>query len=219
MKKSILFFFLFCLTPSICQAASGVTAELEEPLPSQLTDSMVKKSQDIIRLNIGPGWIVSEIETDYNIYKRKVGFSASADYLHYWKSGWGVGANYMFYNASFDEGFSINIHYIGPCIAGSTKFGGRWRWDSTLGAGYAYYKEIISSNYGGISYELSAGQGRFASIVQTGIEYKISDKVGIGIQLNGFLMSQKKPEGYTDDKYDFYGIKRYDVQVGARIYL
>ena len=219
MKKNIVFFLLFCLAPSICQATPRVPTEQDETIPSQLVDSVGKKSQDIIRLNVGPGWIVSEIETDYSVYKRKVGFSASADYLHFWKSGWGLGANYMFYNTSFDEGFSTTIHYIGPCVAGSTKFGSKWRWDSTLGVGYAYYKESVSTNYGGISYDLSAGQGRLGSIVQTGIEYKISEKIGIGLQMNGFVMSLKKPEEYNNDKYDFYGIKRFDVQVGARIYL
>jgi len=216
MKKGIVFFLLLCLAPSICLAVPRVTTEQEETIP---VDSVGKKSQDIIRLNVGPGWIVSEIETDVNVYKRKVGFTASADYLHFWKSGWGLGANYMFYNTSFDEGFSTTIHYIGPCVAGSTTFCSRWRWDSLIGVGYAYYKESVSTDYGGISYDLSAGQGRFASIVQTGIEYKISEKVGIGLLVNGFVMNLKKPEGYNDDKYDFYGIKRVDVQVGARIYL
>ena len=35
----------------------------------------------------------------------------------------------------------------------------------------------------------------------------------------GFIMSLKKPEGYKNDKYELYGIKRYDVLVGVRIHL
>ena len=101
MRKSIVFLFaclISLLTASVCQAAPRVTTEQEESNPSQLTDSVGKKTQDIIRLNLGPGWIVSEIVAWEGVYKRKMGFSASADYQHFWNSGLGLGVNYMYHN-------------------------------------------------------------------------------------------------------------------------
>ena len=53
---------------------------------------------------------------------------------------------------------------------------------------------------------------------QTGLEYMLSKNISIGLQINITTMSLKKPEGY-DDKYDFYGIRRIDPQIGIRCYL
>lgn len=216
MRKSIVFLFvclISLLTAPVCQAAPRVITEQEESNPSQLTDSVGRKTQDIIRLNLGPGWIVSEIEAWEGVYKRKMGFSASADYQHFWKSGLGLGVNYMYHNTSFGGGLSMNIHYLGPSLVYGMDFCGRWRWDVSTGIGIAYYNESSSGSYKGDS------QFRFASTAQIGLEYKISDRVGFGIQVNGFIVSLKEPEGYKNDKYDFYGIKRYDVLVGVRIHL
>ena len=216
MRKSIVF-LLVCLisllTAPVCQAAPRVTTEQEESNPSQLTDSVGKKTQDIIRLNVGPGWIVSEIEAWEGVYKRKMGFSASADYQHFWGIGLGLGVNYMFHNSSFDGGLDMNIHYLGPSLVYGMDFGGKWRWDVSTGIGIAYYNESSSGSYKGDS------QFRFARTAQIGLEGKLSDRVGIGIQVNGFIVSLKEPEGYKNDKYDFYGIKRYDVLVGVRIHI
>ncbi len=51
------------------------------------------------------------------------------------------------------------------------------------------------------------------------LEYKVAENLAIGFQLNGLIIRLKKPEGYNVDKYDFYGIKRIDTQLGLRIYL
>ena len=222
MRKSIVF-LLLCLisllTAPVCQAAPRVITEQEESNPSELTDSVSKKTQNIFRLNVGPGWIVSEIVAWEHLYKRKSGFSASVDYQHFWKNGLGLSINYLFYNTSIEFGWDMNIHYLGPSFVYGMDFGDRWRWDISTGVGIAYYNENLSGRYDDDS------QFRFANIAQIGLEYKLSEQVGIGIQVNGFIVSLKEPEWYLKSKYyesiryDFYGIKRFDVQIGARIHL
>lgn len=182
-------------------------------------EKLFNNPHDILRLNAGPGWITSEVETPTRVYKRKNGFSASADYLHFWKKGLGIGINYMFYRASFDEGFDMNIHYIGPSIVYGMNLGKKWRWDLALGLGYANYRENILGYYGLTYYDLTESQNRLGFITQIGIEYKVAGNFAIGFQLNGLIIRLKKPEGYNVDKYDFYGIKRTDTQLGLRIYL
>ena len=204
---------------TICKAEPIVVVEQEKDSLSVLTDSVRNNSKDILRLNIGPSWIVSEIETYAGVYKRKRGFTLSADYLHFWQSGFGIGVNYMYFTTSFKEGFDVNIHYLGPCVAYGINIGDKLRWDISSGFGYAYYGESATGNINGVSLDLSAGEGCFGGILQTGIDYKVSKNVSIGFKINGLIMSMEKPEGYNIDKYDFYGIKRIDALCGISIYI
>ena len=48
---------------------------------------------------------------------------------------------------------------------------------------------------------------------------KMSDKIGIGLQLDSFRMSMERPEEIDTSKYDFYGIERLDLQFGLRFYM
>lgn len=169
---------------------------------------------DVFRLNAGPGWITSEIETPYSVYKRKAGFSISAAYQHYWNSGIGFGLHYMYYGTSFDNELKFKIHYVGPSLAVSYNLGKNWLCDLDIGFGYANYSEN-SSGY----YNISESAGRIGMAVQMGIQYKFSDRVGLGFQLNTFRMSMKRPDGIDTSKYDFYGIQRIDTQLGLRFYL
>ena len=190
--------------------------ELAEMAKEQIStrDKIYNNPKNILRVNAGPAWITSEIETYAQTYKRKSGFAASVDYQHYWKYGLGLGTNYSFYHTSFDEGFNANIHYIGPSILYAICLGSKWRMDMALGLGYANYTESISSN----RVDLSTSESGLGSIFQLGIEYRLTDRLGIGLHANGLTMRLKKPEGY-EDKYDFYGIKRFDALLGLRVYL
>ena len=54
---------------------------------------------------------------------------------------------------------------------------------------------------------------------QLGVEHMFSDRIGIGLQLNTFTMRMKRPDNMDTSKYDFYGIRRLDAQIGLRFYL
>ena len=174
---------------------------------------------DVLKLSAGLGWITSELETSYGVYKRKSGFSASADYQHFWSKGLGIGVNYMYYGTSFDDGSKLNIHYIGPSLAGCTNLGKNWIYDTSIGLGYAVYTESFSGYYGGVLYDVSESNSRLGVLFQLGIQYKVSKNIGIGFHVNAFRMSLKRPDGIDTSKYDFYGIARYDAQLGLRFYL
>lgn len=203
---------------SLQEIETNKDKELADMTRNQISkvEKLFNNPHDILRMGIGLGWVTSEIKTPISVYKRKVGLSGSADYLHFWKYGFGLGVNYQIYLASFDESFDINIHYIGPCIAYGLNFGSRWRADMTLGLGYTYYIEKYRN---GLNNNQSISQSRLGFCSQLGIEYKMSEKVGLALQMNGFSVELKKPEDVNADKYDFYGIKRSDLLLGFRIYL
>lgn len=184
-------------------------------------DQRLANPRDVLKMSAGPSWIVSEIETRSQIYKSKSGFSFGADYQHIWRSGLGIGINFMYFGTSFDEGFSMRMFYLGPSIVGSLMFGQKWRWDSSLGLGFSHYtEELDGGHYGYYSSnsKTSYSENRLGAMFQTGLEYMLSKNIGIGLQITLTTTSLKEPEGYGD-KYDFYGIRRIDPQIGLRCYL
>ena len=184
-------------------------------------DQRLANPKDVLKISGGPSWIVSELVTPYQTYKSKLGISLGADYQHIWRSGLGIGVNFTYFGTSFDEGFSLRMFYIGPSIVGSLMFGQKWRWDASLGLGFSHYTEEYDGgyySYYGSNSNTSYSENRLGVMFQTGLEYMLSKNVSIGLPINITTMSLKKPESY-DDKYDFYGIRRIDPQIGIRCYL
>ena len=184
-------------------------------------DQRLANPRDVLKMSAGPSWIVSEFVTPYRIYKSKLGFSFGADYQHIWRTGLGIGVNFTYFGTSFDEGFSMRMFYLGPSIVGSLMCGQKWRWDVSVGLGFSHYMEELDggyhSYYGSYS-NTSYSENRLGTMLQTGLEYMLSKNISIGLQINLTTMSLKEPEGY-DNKYDFYGIRRIDPQIGVRCYL
>ena len=178
----------------------------------QRREKIFDNPKDIVKVNVGPSWITSEIQTYDRTYKNETGFGFGIDYLHLWRSGIGFGINYMYHYTSFDSDFSAKMHYIGPSLVGSTKLGSSWRMDAALGIGYSVYSEAY--NRAGEESESNVG-----AITQLGIEYMLSKRIGLGLQLNTLTMRMKRPDDIDTKEYDFYGIRRLDAQLGMRIYL
>lgn len=169
---------------------------------------------NIFKVNIGPSWITSELQMPTKTYKGETGITLEIDYQHFWRSGIGIGFNYLYHSTSFDEASGVKLHYFGPSVAYGIKLGNSWRMDVALGVGYSVYLEKLKGFVAGESSESNVGL-----LGQFGIEYMLSKSIGIGIQLNSFTMSMKRPDGIDTSKYDFYGIKRLDALLGLRFYL
>lgn len=165
--------------------------------------------ENIISANIGYGVLTSDIVSYRHVYKKKGGLSADLTYQHFWK-WFGVGGELNYFQTSFDEGFDIDLFYIGPNVGISAKFSEKWRYEATLSFGYGNYKESMR----GLSYS----EGSFAGRLGLNLEYMCSKNIGIGIKINGFSMNLKEPEGYNSKEDGFYGIRRTDFLGGLRFY-
>ena len=185
----------------------------------QRREKALNNPANVFKLSVGPAWITSEIVTERQRYKSKLGIGVTADYQHLWRSGLGVGVSYLYYGTSFEGDYSMRIHYIGPAFVCSTKLGDKWRWDVALSLGYTLYKEIVNGSHQGMLFrDASATESRLGFTGQMGIEYMVSREVGIGFQINTFTVSMKKPEGYNISSDEFYGIRRMDTLLGLRYY-
>ena len=166
--------------------------------------------KNIFNANFGYGTVTSKIVAGRHEYKNKGGFTADLSYQHFWTL-LGVGADFNYFHTSFDEGFDIDLFYIGPSVVMGLRLGEKWRYDFTLSLGYGNYKE---SKWG-----LSYSEGGFAGKMGMNLEYMCSKNIGIGIRINTFSMGLDEPEGYKGNKDDFYGIQRTDILGGLRFYL
>ncbi len=169
----------------------------------------INNPKNIFNANIGYGIVNSKIVTSRQEYKNKGGFTADLSYQHFWKL-FGVGADFNYFHTSFDEGFDMDLLYIGPNVGLGLKLGNKWRYDVILSLGYGNYKE---SQWG-----LSYSEGGFAGKVGMNLEYMCSKSIGIGIRINAFSMNLKEPEGYKVNEDEFYGIRRTDLLGGIRFY-
>lgn len=169
----------------------------------------INNPKNIFNANFGYGIVTSKIVTDRREYKNKGGFSADLFYQHFWTL-LGVGADFNYFHTSFDEGYDMDLLYIGPSGALGLKLGEKWRFDVTLSLGYGNYKE---SKWG-----LSYSEGGFAAKSGMNLEYMCTKSIGIGIRINAFSMALNKPDGFKIDKNDFYGIRRTDILGGLRFY-
>ena len=170
---------------------------------------------NIFKVNVGPSWITSEMQTPTKTYKSVRGIALELGYQHLWRSGIGIGYNYLYHSTSFDEVYSVKLHYFGPSVVYGVKLGDSWRMDGALGLGYSVYmeKEVKGFMVG------NSSESNVGILGQIGVEYMLSKSIGIGIQFNSFTMSMKRPTGIDTSKYGFYGIKRIDAQFGFRFYL
>ena len=196
---------------AIQKAELNKDAELANMTKDQISryERTTNNPQNIFSANFGCGVITSKFFTGRHEYKHKSGFLADLSYQHFWR-WFGLGADFNFYHTSFDEGFDVDMLYIGPNLGLGLKLGEKWRYDVTVSCGYGNYKESAK----GASYS----EGGFAGRCGLTVEYMCTKSIGIGIKINAFSMRLKEPDGYIVNKDEFYGIRRTDFLGGLRFY-
>ena len=196
---------------AIQKAELNKDTELADMTKEQISryERAVNNPKNVLSADFGYGIVTSKIVTDRREYKNKGGFSADLTYQHFWTM-FGVGADISYFHTSFDEGFDVDLLYIGPNFGLGLKLGEKWRYDVMVSLGYGNYKE---SKWG-----LSYNEGGFAGKCGMSLEYMCSKNIGIGIKLNAFSMSLKRPDGFNLNKDDFYGIRKTDILGGLRFY-
>ena len=167
--------------------------------------------RNILRFSIGPSWMNSNFLVGDRLYKYKMkcGIDVLLDYDHVWKSGFGIGVNYLHNYTSFDDGCVHRLNYIGPSLLMALA-SGKWRLDMALGFGYC----INSESIGNLSYK----EDHIVPMLRMGLEYKVSKQIGLGLQMNVIPVRMDKPDGYELKDDEFYGIDHLGTQLGMRYY-
>ena len=101
------------------------------------------------------------------------------------------------------------LDYIGPSLVLALP-SDKWRWDMALGFGYCRYSESVGN--------LSVSESHVAPLMRMGLEYKVSDQIALGAQMNMITVKLDKPDDVVLKENEFYGIRRIGLQVGMRYY-
>ena len=171
-----------------------------------------EQTSNVIKVNGGLDFVTSKMYLPENLYygnqivahSWRPGVSVSADYEHLWKSGWGVGVNFIYTDTRYSAkghivnqqtnehekiSLSLTTVYIGPSVVYGGTFGGHWRAECALGMGYGQLGGRLADN------------GGFAIMSKGGIEYMINSHIGVGVELNSLVVFTKDEELEDFKKY------------------
>ena len=173
----------------------------KKPLPS-----------NIFRISGGLGCIVSDVNTPTNSYNWSLGYNMAAGFTHYWKIGIGAGVTIDYNYTSFNDNVSVKLFYLAPTISYSKRTVKNWIWDVAFGMGFAHYTNAYKN-------EEDSRLG-FGTHTHVGIEYMVSDHVGIGVEGNYNLMIFAQDGSFPayNKQYDLNGFKCLRLMAGLRFY-
>ena len=175
----------------------------------QIKEQLEQAPRNILRFSVGPSWLMSKYQIGNRLYESKCGIDIETEYDHIWKTGFGIGINYLHNYTSFDEGITMRLNYIGPSFVMALPYKNT-RWDVAFGMGYSNYSESID--------RISYSESHIAPLIRMGWEYQVNKQMALGIQMNMITIKLDKPDDVVLEKDEFYGIQRLGIQAGVRYY-
>lgn len=203
---------------SLADASARHTASSQNLKMGKQGSSQSRPSQpsSCLKFNVGPMWNTSKIYySDNGDFKQGVSGAAFGASIANMGGGWyGYGFDFYGYHASAEgrkrsgsyETFNFTQFYIGLALVIGGQLADRLRIDTSIGLGLG-----IHTNSG----DSDAGVA-FRSTV--GLEYMVSRKIGIGLELVGQRLLLTKPEGFNLADDEFYGFQQLGFMPGLRVY-
>ena len=188
-------------------------------------DAVKKSSEDLLRFGGNLAFITSKVyiydgHKGMNHYSWRPGVSFLAEYEHVWPSGWGIGTTLDYIHTVYGgnlykSSYDFNLFYWGVGGVYRLKLGDHWRMNFGLGLGWA--------QIGGDVDEESSGVG---VMEKAGVEYRLSPRIGLNLQLIEIASWFPKPESYKQlerkNPGEFegdYGFYRLELSAGITIHL
>lgn len=168
----------------------------------QYTSLREEQPSNSLSLAIGPSFMASRYQVGTTEFKSKWGLGVTADYEHVWKSGFGLGLNYLYDFKSYEymnSDIKLRLNYIGPCAAFEYLVSENWRWGVGIGLGCGWFSEKYWAE--------SNTESHLATLIRLKTEFKVSNSFGVGLQMNVFTMRMKKPDDFVLKDNEFYGIR------------
>ncbi len=208
---------------SSCHQITGTMLRLtdrvvNDSIPNPVQEAIVLSYQEAVKqrakykapahtldVSVGCGWITSKLyDPQGNEITEKSGLEWKVSYDRVFDQGFGFGLLYSGFKAKFAE-IDTKITYLAPAFVGRGKFSENWIFKYALGAGLFIYDE------GGFSEKVS----RVGCHYELGLEYMVTEEIGIGISSSSIFASMPKQEGL---KEEYTGIGRLNLLGGVRIY-
>ena len=182
-------------------------------------ESVSKRHTGALKVSAGPAWITSKMYVSENNYERnEPGFECAVNYEYIGRKGWGLSVDINYNRTGYDYAYAKSVFHLihfGPGVVYATTEG-HWRLSAELGAGVTYCEEHVSGS--NVNVWSGNNQAGFGVNARLGAEYMISEKFGIGIDLNSEQMYLHNKVGLNLKKNEFYGIAHSAILLGARFY-
>lgn len=164
-----------------------------------------KPTPHTISFDVGPAWITSKMYTPSGTYSWRGGFELGVEYSCVFSRGYGFGISYLQNSTSYPEG-KARVNFMGPSFVYAGFLSRKWRGIAEIGMGY-------SSFYNGYSTESG-----FGVKYSTGMEYMLSDNIGISAKLRSltvYIGGKNEDYGDSDERN---GVARLAFQLGVNFH-
>ena len=161
----------------------------------------------MFKLSIGPAWTTSDTD---DLSSFKLGYALSLSFTNKGYKAYGFGGDFYFSYAdvertSFFNGPSYTLLYAGPCFVIGGDLDSRLSIDASFGLGLAYSLYDDNSEFG------------YGGRISFGLEYKVSETAGVGIDLLRPFANVSRPENIKQlDGFD--GIRQFCLMLSGRFH-
>lgn len=161
----------------------------------------------MFKLSIGPAWTTSDTDDSGSF---KLGYALSLSFTNKGYKAYGFGGDFYFSYAdvertSFFNGPSYTLLYAGPCFVIGGDLDSRLSIDASFGLGLAYSLYGDNSEFG------------YGGRISLGLEYKVSETAGVGIDLLRPFANVSRPENIKQlDGFD--GIRQFCLMLSGRFH-
>ncbi len=132
----------------------------------------------------------------------------TAEYHCVFKNNLGFGITYSHNDTGYPYDAKMNLNYIGPSFVIAGNLSEKLRGKLDVGLGYANCSDGFT-HQNGLGYKTS-----------TELEYVLSDKIGIAVQLMSITTRLGKQDSYyPGNKDDINGVERFGLSIGMRIHI
>lgn len=184
------------------------------------TDKDKESKGGMFKVSAGPMWTTSKmyLTTDASQYlTNQRGYGIALSLTNTGGKLYGFGGDFYASRTSLDipETFFVRDYhytfmYLGPCALIGGNITSWLRLDASLGLGLAYYQED------GEMAETEFGLGFRWTI---GMEFMVTKKTGVGVDLVRQIGRFKRPEGFQQPKGEAYGIENLGVMATVRFHI
>lgn len=160
--------------------------------------------QTIIEAEIGYGWIFSDLYSPRgDKMSNPGGLEWKLELDHIYGKGVGFGLQYSgFTNSSYED---MMLSYIAPQFVGRMQIR-NWALKAGIGIGLGVYKDNEITCCG------------FGSNCSLGVEYMLTEKIGLGVTFNTLGIRLPKQDNSFLDEDQINGIQRINILGGFRFY-
>lgn len=199
--------------PETVETHENESVEVQAPAsPVVIRSFRSSVPSNIIKLNFGPTWMMSRVETSQGEYTGTLAVVLTAEYTHYWQGGIGLGVTMDYSYFYFDYDNELSMLYAAPTFSYSWRPARKLLMELGAGLGGVYY---TANSY---SHDRHRTENDFGLGLHTrfGVEYMLNNHFGLGGEVNTLMSLYPDNTHWLKNRAS--GFFRMNIVTGVRFY-